>query len=188
MGRSGTFSWSAKAGRAILVAVRRAGELAERAVTLDPGDARALALVGHVRGFLHKRGEEARALHERAISLNPNLPLAWCFSGVANGYLGRHEEAIAQITHAQHLSPHDPHAFFFDMALMLPHLLCGEFETVVTLGRRAIELNPSFSSTYKGYLAALGHLNRDDETARYGRGCSCSNRASQSGMQLTARP
>ena len=52
------------------------------------------------------------------------------------------------------------------MALMLPHLLCGEFETVVTLGRRAIELNPSFSSTYKGYLAALGHLNRDDETAR----------------------
>ena len=64
----------------------------------------------------------------------------------------------AQITHAQHLSPHDPHAFFFDMALMMPHLLCGEFETVVTLGRRAIELNPSFSSTYKGYLAALGHL------------------------------
>jgi DNA-binding SARP family transcriptional activator len=149
-----------------LSAVRRAGELAERAVTLDRGDARALALVGHVRGFLYKRPEEACALHERAISLNPNLPLAWGFSGVANGYLGRHEEAIAQITHAQHLSPHDPHAFFFDMALMLPHLLCGEFETVVTLGRRAIELNPSFSSTYKGYLAALGHLNRDDETAR----------------------
>ena len=36
-------------------ATLRAGELAERAVTLDPGDARALTLVGHVRGFLHKR-------------------------------------------------------------------------------------------------------------------------------------
>ena len=58
-----------------LSAIRRAGELAERAVTLDRGDARALALVGHVRGFLHKRPEEACALHERAISLNPNLPL-----------------------------------------------------------------------------------------------------------------
>jgi DNA-binding SARP family transcriptional activator/TolB-like protein len=149
-----------------VAATRRAGELAERAVTLDPGDARALALVGHVRGFLYRRPEEARALHERAISLNPNLPLAWCFSGAANSYLGRHEEAIAQITQAQRLSPHDPHAFFFDMALMMPHFLCGDFETVVMLGRRAIELNPSFSSTYKGYLATLGQLRRDGEAAR----------------------
>jgi DNA-binding SARP family transcriptional activator len=149
-----------------VAATRRAGELAERAVTLDPGDARALALVGHVRGFLHKRPEEARALHERAISLNPNLPLAWCFSGFANSYLGRHEEAIEQINQAQRLSPHDPHAFFFDMALMMPHFLRGDFETVVTLGRRAIELNPSCSSTYKGYLATLGHLGRDGEAAR----------------------
>ena len=149
-----------------VAATRRAGELAERAVTLDPGDARALALVGHVRSFLHKRPEEARALQERAISLNPNLPLAWCFSGIANSYLGQHEEAIERITNAQRLSPHDPHAFFFDMALMMPHFLCGEFETVVTLGRRAIELNPSCSSSYKGYLATLGHLRRDDEAAR----------------------
>ena len=145
------------------VAARRAGDLAERAVMLDPSDARALALVGHVRSFLCKRPEEARALHERAISLNPNLPLAWCFSGGDNSYLGRHEEAIAQITEAQRLSPHDPHAFYFDSVLMLPHLLRGDFETTVTLGRRSIALNPSFSGTYKGYLSALGHLGRDGE-------------------------
>jgi TolB-like protein len=149
-----------------IAATRRAGELSERAVMLDPADARALALVGHVRGFLFKRPEEARALHERAISINPNLPLAWCFSGADNSCLGRHEEAIARINHAQRLSPHDPHAFFFDATLMLPHLLCGDFEIVVTLGRRAIELNPGFSATYKGYLAALGHLGRDGEAAR----------------------
>jgi DNA-binding SARP family transcriptional activator/TolB-like protein len=149
-----------------VAATRRAGELAERAVAMDRGDARSLALVGHVRGFLHRRPAEACALHERAISLNPNLPLAWCFSGVANSYLGRHEEAIARIAQARRLSPHDPHAFFFDMALTMPHLLRGEFDTVVTLGRRAIELNPSFSSTYKGYLAALGHLRRDRDAAR----------------------
>src|SRR5262249_11023047 len=64
-------------------AVRRAGELAERAVTLDSGDARALTLVGHVRAFLHKHAEQACALHERALALNPNLPLAWCCFGLA---------------------------------------------------------------------------------------------------------
>ena len=144
----------------------RAGELAERAVTLDPGDARALALVGHVRGFLHKRAEEACALHERALSLNPNLPLAWCFSGLAHCYLGRHDTAIEQIARAQHLSPHDPHAFFFDMALMMPHFLRCEFDTALALGRRAVELNPGFSSTCKGYLATLGHLRHEQEAKR----------------------
>jgi DNA-binding SARP family transcriptional activator len=149
-----------------LAATRRAGELAERAVTLDPGDARALALVGHVRGFLHKRAEEACALHERALSLNPNLPLAWCFSGIAHSYLGRHETAIEHIARAQQLAPYDPHAFFFDMALMMPHYLRREFNRALVLGRRAIELNPGFSSTYKGYLATLGQLGHVQEAGR----------------------
>jgi DNA-binding SARP family transcriptional activator/tetratricopeptide (TPR) repeat protein len=149
-----------------VAATLRAGELAERAVTLDPGDARALALVGHVRGYLHKSGEEACALHERALSLNPNLPLAWCFSGLAHCYLGRHEVAIEQIARAQQLSPHDPHAFFFDMALMMPYYLRGGFNDALAVGRRAVELNPGFTSTYKGYLATLGQLRRDQEAKR----------------------
>ncbi len=89
-----------------VAAAQRAGELAERAVTLDPGDARALALVGHVRGFLHKRAAEASALLERALSLNPNLALAWCFSGLAQCYLSHHDIAIEHIARARHLSPH----------------------------------------------------------------------------------
>ncbi len=147
-------------------ATRRAGELADRAVALDPGDARALALVGHVRGFLYKRPQEARALHERAISLNPSLSLAWCLSGAADSYLGQHKQAIARIAQAQRLSPQGPHEFLFGSVLAIPHFLCGDFETAVTLGRRAIELNPNFSTSYKTYLAALGHLGRDDEAAR----------------------
>ena len=149
-----------------MAATLRAGELAERAITLDPADARALALVGHVRGFLHKRAEEARALHEKALSLNPHLPLAWCFFGLANSYLGCHDDAIEQIAQAQILSPHDSHGFFFDMALMMPHFLRGDFEKARTLGRRAVELNPGCSSTYKGYLATLGHLRCDQEAQR----------------------
>jgi TolB-like protein len=147
-------------------ATSRAGELAERAVTLDPTDARAVALVGHVRAFLYKRAEEACALHEHAISLNPNLPLAWCFCGLARSYLGQHDIAIEHIHRAQRLSPHDPHAFFFDMALMMPHFLRGEFAKALACGRRAVELNPGCSSTYKGYLATLGQLGQHEEAAR----------------------
>jgi adenylate cyclase len=77
-----------------------------------------------------------------------------------------HETAVEQIRRAQSLAPHDPHAFFFDMALMMPYFLRGEFENAVVVGRRAVELNPGFSSTYKGYLATLGQLRRRQEAAR----------------------
>jgi DNA-binding SARP family transcriptional activator len=149
-----------------LASTQRAGRLAERAVTLDPGDARALALVGHVRAFLHRQPEEACVLHERALSLNAALPLAWCYSGLAQCYLGRHDTAIEHISRAQALAPHDPHAFFFETALMMPYFLQGDFEKALASGRRALELNPGFTSTHKGYLATLGQLNRVSESAR----------------------
>ena len=88
----------------------------------------------------------------------PNLALAWCFSGLSHFYLGRHEEALRRIHQAIRLSPSDPHVFFFDMALILPYLMSGDCASAVEAGRRAVELNPLFSSAYKGYLAALGWM------------------------------
>ena len=43
-------------------AMHVAEQLAERAVALDPEDARALTLAGHVRAFLHRRVDDALAL------------------------------------------------------------------------------------------------------------------------------
>jgi len=148
-----------------VAATLRAADLAERAVTLDPGDARALTLAGQVRGYLGKRPEEALALHERALSLNPNLALAWCFSCLAQSYAGHHDEAIRQMRQAVVLSPSDPHLFFFNMSLIMPYLMRGDHERAVEIGRQAIELNPWFASSYKGHLSALGHLHRDKEAA-----------------------
>ena len=143
-----------------------AARLAERAVMLDPGDARALTLAGHVRGFLGRHPDQANALHERAIALNPNLALAWCFSGLSNSYLGQHEEALHRINVALRLSPSDPHGFFFDTSLTIAHLMRGDYASAVEAGRRAIEINPFFSSAYKAYLAALGLLDRPQEAAQ----------------------
>lgn len=144
-------------------ATAHAAELAERAVGLDARDARAMTLAGHVRGFLGKRPDEARVLHDRAIALNPNLALAWCFSSLAHLYLGDHAEATRRAQQAQRLSPHDPHGFFFDTAQILSNLQQREYEAAVTVGRRAIAFNPGFSSSLKAQLAALGHLGWEQE-------------------------
>jgi tetratricopeptide (TPR) repeat protein len=144
---------------------RQADQLAQRAIVLDPNDARGLTVAGHVRAFLCREAEEALCLHERAIALNPNLALAWCYSGLTHSYLGRHTEAIRRIQRARRLSPHDPHGFFFDTALMMPFLLTGNYEIAAQLGRRARNQNRGLSSTYKGLLAALGKLGLVSEAA-----------------------
>jgi TolB-like protein len=146
-------------------ATRRAGELADTAVAMDSNDARALTLASHVRAFLLKRPAEAAVLHDRAISLNPNLAIAWCFSGFALSYLGDHETALVRMTKAIELSPSDPHLFFFHAAIIMPHLLLGEAKEAAAAGRKAIELNPWFSSAFKGCLSALGHLGLNKEAA-----------------------
>jgi DNA-binding SARP family transcriptional activator/TolB-like protein len=145
--------------------MEKAGELAERAIVLDPFDARGLTISGHVRAFLHRRLREAMALHERALSLNPNLAMAWALSAVTHAYAGDPEEAERRNNRYKKLSPLDPHAFFFDAFFVLIHLMKRDYETAVEVGRSVSQLNPAFTATYKPYLAALGHLHRDQEAA-----------------------
>lgn len=140
-------------------------QLTYRAVSLDPRDARALTLAGHVRAFTLRRLDEAFELHERALSINPHLPLTWLFSGLAHTYSGQHDEAIRRMQQAKKLSPLDPHEFFFEMGLTFSHLLRGDFETAIGLGRRALALNPRFSSTCKSLLSALGYAGDPKERA-----------------------
>jgi tetratricopeptide (TPR) repeat protein len=122
-----------------------------------------LAIAGHVRGFLYHKLDEAEALQERAMALNPNLPLALVFSGLAQSYRGAHEAALARIARYRELSPLDPHAFLFEMALLVPLYMTVQFARVAETGRRVLLLNPGFTSTHKILLAALGQLDRRDE-------------------------
>lgn len=143
--------------------IERAGILAERAIVLDPFDARGLAVAGHVRAYLHHRLREAIALHERALSLNPNLAMAWDLSAVSYAYLGDWEEAERRLSRYKRLSPLDPHAFFYDTALIIVALIKRDYESAVVVGRAVTEMNPSFSAALKPYVAALGHAGRLQE-------------------------
>jgi DNA-binding SARP family transcriptional activator/TolB-like protein len=145
--------------------MERAGELAERAIILDPFDARGLTISGHVRAFLHRRLREAMVLHERALALNPNLAMAWALSAMTYAYAGDPDEAEGRLKRYKLLSPLDPHAFVFDGFFGVIHLMRHEYESAVEVGRSISQLNPSFSATYRSYLAALGHLRRDQEAA-----------------------
>ena len=145
--------------------IEEAETLVERAIMLDPFDARALTVAGHVRAFLHRRLREAIALHERALSVNPNLSMAWALSAVVYAYMGNPEEAERRFDHYKKLSPLDPHAFFYDTCYLYIQLLKHDFESAVAAGRMVVDMNPSFVTSHKLYLAALGHTRRLHEAA-----------------------
>ena len=142
-----------------------AAEHAERAVTLDPHDAKGLTIAGHIRAYLHHRIREGVALHERALALNPNLAMAWAFSGLAYLYLGDWEEGERRLLRYKQLSPMDPNAFHYDVGFSLVALMKRDYEGAVATGRSVSEMNPAFSAACKPYLAALGHLGQLQEAA-----------------------
>lgn len=145
--------------------MEEAGALAERAIVLDPFDARALTIAGHVRAFLHRRLREALSLHERALSLNPNLAMAWALSAITCAYLGEPEEAERRANRYKKLSPLDPSAFIFDGFFTVISLLKRDYESAVVAGRTVTQMNSALSAGFKPYLAALGHLGRNQEAA-----------------------
>ncbi|MBX6376560.1 MAG: hypothetical protein IRZ13_20330, partial [Acetobacteraceae bacterium] len=143
----------------------RAERLAVRAVALDPQDAQALTICGHVRAYLHHRPEDALALHERALGLNPNLAMAWAFSAMAHSYAGDHAEALARMERYRALAPFHPFSFYYEGARALPLLFTHRHAEAAEHGRHMIELQPNFSGNYKSTLAALGHLGRREAAA-----------------------
>ena len=139
--------------------------LADRAVRLDPLDARVLTLAAHVRAVVQRDLPAAAALHDRALSVNPNQSMAWALSAATQVWLGETAEAGRRLGRYKVLTPLHPCAFAFDGVLAGLHLLEGKFEQAAAAGVAAIQMNPALCANHKPYLAALGHLGRAAEAA-----------------------
>jgi TolB-like protein len=145
--------------------IELAGTSAERALALDPLDARAIAIAGHVKGYLQHDVGAALRLHARAIELNPNLPIAWTLSCWSKIYSGDHATAIRHALMSQSLSPQDPHIFFVEHALMTAYFFRRQLQEAETLAEIVVVRNPGHTSALNVRLAILGHLGRAEEAA-----------------------
>ena len=146
--------------------VRLAGGSAERAVQLDPFNARALAVAGHVRAYMFHDVHGALDMHARAIELNPNLPIAWNMSGWSRIYNGEHTVAVRHLMMAQSLSPRDPHTWFVEHALMAAQFFNRNLEEAAILADFVLEQHPDHVSALNMGLAIMGHLRRTEDASR----------------------
>ncbi len=143
-----------------------AGTSAERAIQLDPFNARAFAIAGHVNAYLLHDVRTALELHARAIELNPNLPIAWTMSSWSKIYNGEHTTAIRHAMMSQSLSPRDPHIWFVEHAVMTAQLFNRNLEEADMLADVVLERNPGHVSALNIRLAILGHLGRKEDASQ----------------------
>ena len=137
------------------------------AIRLDPENAEALGIYGHVCSFLDKDFNSALHYFERALRINPNLAFVWSLSALTYCYIGEPEIALQQLERHRDLTPIEPYPALFDNPYAIAYLIKGDYEQAAVFGRRVAKTRPDFVNGYKPLIAALGHLGRRDEASSY---------------------
>jgi DNA-binding SARP family transcriptional activator/Tfp pilus assembly protein PilF len=137
------------------------------AIRLDPENAEALGIYGHVCSFLDKDFDSALHYFERALRVNPNLAFVWSLSALTYCYIGEPEIALERLERHRDLTPIEPYPALFDNPYAIAYLIKGDYEQAAVYGRRVAKTRPEFVNGYKPLIAALGHLGRRDEAASY---------------------
>ena len=142
---------------------RTALEYAHRATQLDPSNAEALAIYGHLLSFLHKDVRMALHYFDRALQLNRNLPFIWVYSAVSYCYLGDPDKALQRLQRCRELTASLPYTSLHENPFAIAYLMKKQYEEAVEIGRRVVQCTPAYTNGYKPLIAALGHLRRRKE-------------------------
>src|SRR5262249_42739876 len=102
-----------------------AGQMAERAIQLDPRNALGFAIAGHHRAYHLRDPAGALPYFDEALTVAPSNSLALILRSGSLSYLGRGKEALDCATRAFSLSPHGPHRYYYECFVGIAHYVCG---------------------------------------------------------------
>jgi TolB-like protein/class 3 adenylate cyclase/Flp pilus assembly protein TadD len=142
---------------------REAARLAASALEINPNDSQALAISGHVQGFLLRDFDRAREYLDRAIAAGPSSALAWTMSSACCGYRGEGALAVKHGRQGLRLSPIDAHRFWHEGVLAQGHYVNGEYAEAVAVARRAAGHNGAVAFNLRTLATSLVALDRMDE-------------------------
>ena len=125
----------------------RAKEAALKARSLDPDLANADAVLGHVLVQYERRYADGEKLYLAAIRKQPNDAPTWQRLAFVHAYLGRKDEALSDMRHAQELEP-TTLAISVNVGLML--YFNRSYDQAIAQIRGVLELDPNY-----GYAHSL---------------------------------
>lgn len=142
---------------------KQAERFASRACLCDPSDPMAIAVQGHIAGYLYKDFDRAFESFERALEINPNSSRAWLWSSNARAWTGDGADAVRRIERATALSPYDPLRCAYSGGAAMAHLANGQYAKAAEFARRCIRDNPCYTTGHKLLIIALSMQGIVDE-------------------------
>jgi TolB-like protein/class 3 adenylate cyclase/Tfp pilus assembly protein PilF len=149
--------------------IRRAVDASQRSIELDPQDAFALAVAGHIQAFMCKRLDEAAELLEQALALDPNSAFAWALSALTLAYQGRPDEALERLRNVWRVTPFDPLNFYFWIVAGIAEFVAGRYAEAIGWLRKSRRANERFSPCLRMLAASLALSGDQVAAAQVGR-------------------
>jgi adenylate cyclase len=140
--------------------LRRAAELAKKALALDESLPPAHTVLGQVY-VLSKAFEKAIAEGQRVVEIDPNGAESHWFLGMALVFADRPEEAIQSLEKAIRLNPFAPSHYFHMRALAHWHL--GQHEEAITWGEKAVKRTPQDQLSHAVLTMSYSSAGREEE-------------------------
>jgi adenylate cyclase len=145
--------------------LRRAAELAKKALALDESLPPAHTMLGQVY-LLSRAFEKAIAEGQQVVEIDPNGAESHWFLGLALVFSGRPEEAIQSLKKAIRLNPFAPSHYFHSRALA--HWYLGQYEEAIEWGEKAVKRSPQNQLSHAVLTMSYSSAGREEEARAQG--------------------
>jgi TolB-like protein/Flp pilus assembly protein TadD len=132
--------------------------LASRAVELARDDANVAWMAAWTHWIVGHDNLRARELVTRSIEINANSSAALALAAWIEVTSGNSDRAFALIEQARRLNPRDPREWFVLTVMAAACVAAGRFDEAVIWAKRALYLNPRFSTALRLLAASLAKL------------------------------
>ena len=148
---------------ATVVETRR---LAARVSQIGHDDARALSNAGLALVWICRDFEAGEEMVDLALAQNPNLASAWQSRAQVSLYLGKHEEAIEQVSRVLRLSPLDPEIARSHSILAYANLLLHRYDESLKWTALVLSRQPKSHLALRTAMMAHALSGNEDEARR----------------------
>ena len=116
--------------------LKRAGECAQKAITLNDSSAKAYALMGSIN-MVMRNFDKGIEYSQKAVAINPNDPVMLIILAYNMDFIGEFDESIALVKKAMRLSPYYPALYLFP--LFRSYFLTGRYEEALAAAELLLE-------------------------------------------------
>ena len=142
--------------------VKRADELASRALVLDANSSAAHFAKGQILKA-ERRLDDAITEYERALALDPNAANAFAALSSTYFWLRQPEKAIEFMDKAIRLSPHDPSLYLWYAIKSWAYLALQQYNQAIEWARRSIAIDPNPAGMYAVLATAFALTGHEAE-------------------------